>query len=374
MEPTNPPPPISPDIVTGGPDAGSSEGPTPPSSTPLRAGKVEGNILSPATSGRHLSVVRSSAEREGIEKEGQQRGGEVEASDEGKSNRVFQEVASRQSAKVSTGLHSPKRRRRTRRARRRGWRGGLRLLRFHLKFVLRQVSRFHDRFTIRQILGFYIGVPACISLVLCVALIFGSPPKGVTPSLVSQRKPPVVELVQQIQLALGKHDARSAYSAAAGLEDLYPKDPRTYVARGTIFATEKKYDEARKSYLHALELVPDLPPALINLGEVEFNAGNYGQAAEYYERACGQLPRNSLILFRRYLCYSLLKEWKKAEVVTVELAARPDTAEWYFVQASEALRAGNRAEAQRLIATARTLFGEQAAFYQQSLTKIGWLK
>ncbi|MEI8313663.1 MAG: hypothetical protein WCH98_23180 [Verrucomicrobiota bacterium] len=347
----------------GSPD---SESPIPPAAKPKQAGKKS----APSSSGKHLSIIRSSAEREDVGKD-EQRYGETEAPAGGNRNRFFREVASRHSSQVSTGVHSPQGNRRSRRARRRG---RLLLLRFHLKVALRRFRRFHNRFTFQQILGFYIGVPACLSLALCLVFLFGKPPAAVTPSLVSQRKPSAVELVQQIQSALGKHDSRSAHSAVAGLEELYPKDPRTYVARGTVFANEKNYAEARKSYLHALELVRDLPPALINLGEVEFASANYSQAAEYYERAGLRLPRNSLILFRRYLCYSLLKDRTKTDGVIKELAARPDTVEWYFIQASEAIRAGKNPEAQRLVATAKTLFGEQASAYQESLKKIGWLK
>ena len=352
----------------GSPD---SESPTPPTAKPKQAEKALEKKSVPASSLKHLSVVRSSAQREDVEKDDPQYGWETEQPAAGHTNRRFQEVASRQSSQVSTRVHSQRGNRRSRRARRRG---RFRILRFHLRVALRQFRRFHNRFTFRQVLGFYIGVPACLSLALCLVFLFGKPPAAVTPGLVSHRKPSAVELVQQIQSALGRHDSRSAHSAVAGLEELYPKDPRTYVARGTVFANEKNYDEARLSYLHALELVRDLPPALINLGEVEFAIGNYSQAADYYERAGQRLPSNSLILFRRYLCYSLLKDRTKTEGVMKELSARPDTVEWYFIQASESVRAGKNSEAQRLVATAKTLFGEQAAAYQESLKKIGWLK
>ena len=100
----------------------------------------------------------------------------------------------------------------------------LRLLRFHLKFALRQARRFHRRFTFRQILGFYIGVPAAISLILCLVFLLWKPPKGVTPDLVSSRKPSPIELIQQIQAALGAHNPRAAHAAVAGLQEFYPMD------------------------------------------------------------------------------------------------------------------------------------------------------
>jgi len=188
---------------------------------------------------------------------------------------AFQDVVSRASSKLSPRL----RRRRGRGARARNI-ARLRLLKFHLKFALRQARRFHRRFTFRQVLGFYIGVPAAISLILCLVFLLWKPPKGVTPDLVSSRKPSPIELIQEIQVALGAHNPRAAHAAAAGLQKFYPMDPRTFVACGTVSAHEKNYDEARKSFLYALELAHGLAPALINLGEVEFAVGNYGQAAK----------------------------------------------------------------------------------------------
>jgi len=58
---------------------------------------------------------------------------------------------------------------------------------------------------------------------------------------------------------------------------------------------------------------------LINLAEIEFALGNYDKAAGWYEQAGKRLPHNSLILFRRYLCYSLLNDRPKTEMVMKEL-------------------------------------------------------
>ena len=347
-----------------------SERPIPPATLPKRARKKRKKKADPAPKPKHLTIIKSSAEREDPEK-GHLNGVAAESPVVENRSRFFQKPVILRSWDGSAKIHSRRRRRRGSRARRLGW---LRLLRFHLKFGLRKARRIHDRFTFRQIFGFYIGVPAAISLIFCVALFLMKPPQGVPPNAVSSRKPSAPELVQQIQSALRAKDSRSAHSAMEVLETFYPKDPRTFVARGTVFAQEKNYDEARKSYSHAVELAPDLAPALINLGEVEFAVGNYGQAAKYYERAGQRLPRNSLVLFRRYLCYSLLNDRPRSESVIGELDARPYSVEWYFIQASEAIRAGKHSEAQRFISTAKTLFGEQAAAYQESLKKIGWLK
>lgn len=253
--------------------------------------------------------------------------------------------------------------------------GWARHLRFYWKLFRRHVRRFHARFTIGQILGFYLGIPALASLALCYAILSAKPPPSAAQhGLSSHGAPPVMELIQQIQSAMVAHDSSGAKAAVSELEEFYPEDPRTFIASGTLAAQEKKYDEARKSYLHALEMVPGLLPALINLGEIEFVSGNYAQAVGYYERAAKPSPRNPLILFRCYLCYTLLDDRENAEDVTRQLVALPNSLEWYYVRASQALRAGNKPEAQRLIAAAGAMFGEQAEAYQESLRKIGWLK
>gem|GEM_PF-2453722 len=346
-----------------------------PEKTPLpvsirkRAPQSEDSKVKPASPGKHLSIIKSVGERAKNEKSEQATDQEPEPSAGDGTGLLFRQVVGRGSSQVAAKIRLRPRRRG--RARNIGW---SRLLRFYWKSARREVRRFHARFTLKQILGFYLGVPAAVSLLLCLSFLFAKPAPGVIPDRGPQRKPAAIELVQQIQAALGAHDPRAAQSAARRLEELYPDDPRTFVAKGTVFAHEKNYGEARKSYLHALEMVKSLAPALINLGEVEFATGNYAVAAGYYERAGQRLPGNPLVLFRRYLCYSLLNERSKAEAVMKELAARPNTAEWYFVRASEALHAGKKQEAQGLVTAAATLFGEQAAAYQESLKKIGWLK
>ena len=350
-----------------------SEKPVFPVPIRTQVGKSGRKKANRASSDSPLSIVKSSDERADVEKEKSKHAPdhELEISDEDGSGSVFRQVSGRASSHVSTEIRHRHRRRRSSMAK---FLRRIRLPRVYWKLARREIRRFHARFTPGQIIGFYLGVPAAMSLILCLSFLLVKPPRGVTPDMASRRKPAIGELIQQIQADLRGHDSKTALSTAAELERNYPNDPRTFVAKGTVFAHQKDYDVARKSYLHALEMVKGLPPALINLGEIEFATGNYGLAAGYYEQAGQRLPRNPLILFRCYLCYSLLNERSKTERVMKELESRPDSAEWYFVQASEALHAGNKAEAKRLITAAGTFYGEQAAAYQESLRKIGWLK
>ncbi len=64
-----------------------------------------------------------------------------------------------------------------------------------------------------------------------------------------------------------------------------PEIAKTAAAEGNAAFIKKDYDRARKAYRKVLELVPDNPLALINLGLVEFAAGNSADAEKLLKRA-----------------------------------------------------------------------------------------
>jgi len=54
-------------------------------------------------------------------------------------------------------------------------------------------------------------------------------------------------------------------------------------------------DEARRDYLRALQLRPDYPEALNNLGAIYYAKKNYGKALKYYQRALRYDPKSAPI-------------------------------------------------------------------------------
>ncbi len=52
-----------------------------------------------------------------------------------------------------------------------------------------------------------------------------------------------------------------------------------------IFAFQKNFEEAGKSFDKVLEISPSLPVAWSNRGEVFYNQGNYSEASIYYSKA-----------------------------------------------------------------------------------------
>lgn len=64
-----------------------------------------------------------------------------------------------------------------------------------------------------------------------------------------------------------------------------PEIAKEAAAEGNAAFSRKEYDRARKAYKKILELVPENVMALINLGLVEFSAGNFPEAEKLLKKA-----------------------------------------------------------------------------------------
>jgi len=247
-----------------------------------------------------------------------------------------------------------------------------RLFRLWPKFARRSIRRFHGRFRLWQILLFYIGLPLAVSVFFCFSLLF-RPSGAETVKRIAPGGPTPGVMISGVLTALSEGDRERAGELASRLVEAYPNDPRSLIARGAVFAERQEYDQARMDFHRALEISPALIPAKMNLGELEFAVGNYAEATRHYESVAGSMQTNPVIPFRLYLCFSLTGRYPEALGLIEAGRFRPQSAEWFFVQAAEALRAGKPAEARGYISTAKTLFGKKADAYETSLKKIGWL-
>jgi tetratricopeptide (TPR) repeat protein len=251
----------------------------------------------------------------------------------------------------------------------------MRIIALGPKFAWRRVRRFHRRFSTFQIILFYIGLPVIVSVIVCLSLLVFRPKvetvqRGV-PS--GGPGPGAAAMVSDVVAALGEGDRGRANELAAKLVEAYPNDARSYVAQGAVLAERKEYDKARISFQKALEISPSLAAVKMNLGELEFAVGNYVEATKFYEAIAPILRTHEVIPFRLYLCYSLTGRDPEAQVLVEKGTFRPQSAEWFFVQASEAIRQGRPSDAKGFIMTAKTLFGKKAEAYETSFKKIGWL-
>lgn len=72
------------------------------------------------------------------------------------------------------------------------------------------------------------------------------------------------------------------------------REERALVEQGVRLAKEKKFSEARRYLLKALEVNPRCSSAASNLGNTFFEEGDLGKAEEYYKKAIIFDPDNPL--------------------------------------------------------------------------------
>ena len=247
------------------------------------------------------------------------------------------------------------------------------LLRLWPRLLRQGVYRFHARFSLVQILAFYVGVPALLSVVACVYVLTGPAPKS---GIVKVSRPPdsAATLLTTVVTALRDKDNAAAGKAVERLTAAYPDDARTHIANGAFLSTLGKNDEARAAMLRALELSPNNPSATMNLAELEFSAGRYEQAIEYYSKLPNNTANMAVVSFRLYICYEKTGRADEAQALIRAGRFRSQSAEDFFIRAAQASKRGDEAEARRLVSSAELLFGDKAKAYQASLKKVGWLK
>lgn len=104
----------------------------------------------------------------------------------------------------------------------------------------------------------------------------------------------------------------------------HPTDPSLLQAKGQADLLEGKYDAAVESLRRALELSPDSPEAMVDLGSAYFQRAqtenrpeDYGAAFEYLSKVLAQRPDDPVALFNRaivsehqFLYHQALDDWE----------------------------------------------------------------
>ena len=113
--------------------------------------------------------------------------------------------------------------------------------------------------------------------------------------------------------------------AMVQLNELIKQNPDLVIAyyyRGRIYLELKKYDEAEKEYLKALEIDESMEPALFDLAGLYHIKEDYNKAAEIYEKILSIYPRNRIAKERLLNIYSILGKKDNIESMIEELKNR----------------------------------------------------
>jgi tetratricopeptide (TPR) repeat protein len=235
----------------------------------------------------------------------------------------------------------------------------------------RKISRLHRAFPIWLVAIFYLTLAGGLCFFLMQPLLTHQA-VAVTPlperTVPKQSLPDAINAVSQL---ISEKNFAQAKEDVDKLLIAYPNDPRILMTKGAIFAGERNYPDALASFQQALDLAPDSAPAMMNLAEIEFVMGKYAEAEAHYIKLVPSQPKNPLLVLRLYLCAKLQKDPEAAAKYLRSPAIGAQSLEWYYMNAAEALFAGNNTEGMKTIEKARLLFGEKTRPYDKTLSRLG---
>jgi len=98
-----------------------------------------------------------------------------------------------------------------------------------------------------------------------------------------------------------------------GLVDAHPDNPVYRFLIAGLYKNGRYFEEAFEEYKHALLLDPRLVPGHINVGNIFYTTGQYGEAIANYHRALDVEPQSLLALFNLHLAQSESFRFQEAE-------------------------------------------------------------
>ncbi len=237
----------------------------------------------------------------------------------------------------------------------------------------RKISRLHRAFPLWIVALFYLVCAGALCYVLAQPLWNPAPVSTAVVTLPPPAKAGLEESIPEISQLISDKNFPRALAITEQLEAEYPSDPRIFMAKGAVFAGQRAYPEALAAFQKAVDLSPSSSAARMNLAEIQFVMGQYAGAESLYRKIFAAQPKNTLVVFRLYLCAQLQNNPEAAAALLRSPAIGAQSLEWYYMRGAEALFAGNKTEAMKSIEKARILFGARTMPYDKTLVRLGLL-
>jgi cytochrome c-type biogenesis protein CcmH/NrfG len=236
----------------------------------------------------------------------------------------------------------------------------------------RKISRLHRAVPLAVVAVFYLLVAGGLCFWLARPLMNPTPPAEVVP-LAPVAPAGLAETVAAITQMIAEKNFPDALAKIEKLETEYPGDARVFMAKGAVYAGQRDYPKALAAFEEAEKLSPGSVAATMNLAEILFVMGRHSEAEALYRKIHAAQKKNTLVIFRLYLCAQLQKSQEDATGFLNNPSIGAQTLEWYYMQAANDLFAGRKTEGLKTIEKARVLFGSKTKPYDKTLARLGLL-
>ncbi len=123
----------------------------------------------------------------------------------------------------------------------------------------------------------------------------------------------VSKLLQQAEESIKQEDWLAAEKKLIEVVALDPKNKQAFLYLGDIYIEQKKYSEARESFLYLLKISGGQAELYNKLGEVEQAEGNLAKAESYFLQSVDLDKDNVNYLYNLAMVYQLEENFDKAD-------------------------------------------------------------
>lgn len=176
---------------------------------------------------------------------------------------------------------------------------------------------------------------------------------------------------------MGQEKFEEALAEINKADQIKPDYPATFNLKGAILVRLKKLPEAEATFRKGLEIEPNNPLIVFNIGECAFLQKNYAAAKIHFERfmQSEENKGNALGRYKVFLCDLMLDDKKAVNQLLETAEPSVHNPLYYFIHAAAEFKAGREAEAKGYLQSAFGIYsGGVNATFADSLIELGWVK
>lgn len=167
-------------------------------------------------------------------------------------------------------------------------------------------------------------------------------------------------------------------------EKIFPDSPDVENLLGACQIEFRAFSKAKQHFERAVELSPNNPNTMFNLGELYFVTKNWEEAESLFEEILTLIdpeqtnlkPMRDLIEFKLMLCKLKLDKKQEAKQIADRHDYLEDSPFYYYAQAALAFEADNTAEGNASLARAQRVFRNPQILnpWQDTMMEFGYLE
>ena len=247
-------------------------------------------------------------------------------------------------------------------------------LRVFARYLRRRVTGFHRRTPLKRLLVLYLAPVAVLSIVLCAGLLLTTKKVATKPLPALSPQKNFEKLLGQTARLIADNHPEEAEKNLAALNAYNPDHPSVISHSGAIALLRKDYPAARTAYERVLVVNPRSYIARYNLAEIDFVCKDYAAAARRFGEILQNKPGDETIIFRLALCAIMQNDFESADRYILKLPNTGRTPARPYAIAARYFQENKASEARKVLAQARTLFGDNTTFYDATLRQLGFIK